>query len=141
MEGQSSYALDLADQSYDWYRYAAIKARRFYRLSETIQILTSTAIPVSAVIMTTNTVVPAVLGATTVVVTGLRSVFHWHDDYLRFSEAREAVEAERRLFLTGSPPYDEADMREKNLATAITKIEQREMLAWKKVAAPRKRQK
>jgi hypothetical protein len=82
-----------------------------------------------------NTLVPAALGSAVVMITGLRSVFHWHENYLRFSHAREAVEAERRRLRTGATPYDDHQTRETVLAEAITRIEQEEMGHWLKVAA------
>lgn len=137
-EGGSSagYALELADGSYAWYRYAAIKARRYYRATETLQLIVSAAIPVSAVLIRERAEIPAVLGGIIVVITGLRSIFHWHDDYIRFSEAREAVEAERRLYLTHSEPYDDPATRDQKLANSITRIEQKEMGTWIKIARP-----
>jgi hypothetical protein len=84
-----------------------------------------------------NARLPAVLGGLVVVITGLRSTFHWQDDYLRFSQAREAVEAERRLYLTGSRPYDDESTRDRNLAASVSRIEQREMGTWVQLASPR----
>ncbi|MGX1810832.1 DUF4231 domain-containing protein [Nocardia sp. NPDC055321] len=132
------YALKLANSSYEWYRGAAIKARRYHRLTEVLQLVCSAAIPVCVVLIDGNTAVPAVLGAVVVVITGLRASFHWHDDYLRFSQAREAVEAQRRLFHTGAYPYD-SDTCEEVLAKAVTQIEQNEMGSWLKIAQPQNR--
>lgn len=137
----SSYALGLADNSYEWYRRAAIKARRFYRLSETAQVVAASSIPVCAVLMPESAKISAILGALVALITGLRSIFHWHDDYLRFSEAREAIEAERRNYITHAEPYEDESTRERNLAVAVTRIEQREMDSWKRVASPRRRPK
>lgn len=134
---ESAYAIKLADDSYDWYLRAAIKARRYYRLSETLQLVISAAIPVAAVLSPGNATAPAVLGAVLVVLTGLRSVFHWHDDYLRFSSAREAVEAERRRYLTDAEPYRDPHTKDATLITAITRIERQEMDVWIKIAARR----
>lgn len=131
------YAMRVANGSYDWYSNAAVKARRYFRLTETLLLLVSASIPVSAVISSRNTVVPAILGGVIVVITGLRSVFHWQDDYLRFSEAREAVEAERRLYYTGASPYAEPATRDQILAAGVTRIEQREMGTWVQLASPR----
>src|SRR2546421_5262071 len=100
-------------------------------------LLISAAIPVSAVISPEDAQVPAVLGGVIVVITGLRSVFHWQDDYLRFSEAREAVEAERRLYHTGAEPYHDPDTRDRILTSSITRIEQREMGTWVQLASAR----
>jgi methylphosphotriester-DNA--protein-cysteine methyltransferase len=71
------------------------------------------------------------------VLTGLRSIFHWKDNYLRFSGAREAVEAERRLYLTRAKPYDNDATRDQVLAAAVSRVEQEEMQGWIKVAAER----
>jgi hypothetical protein len=131
------YAISLANGSYDWYRAAAIKARRYFRLTECLQLLVSAAIPVSAVISVDNAKIPAVLGGVVVILTGLRSVFHWQDDYLRFSQAREAVEAERRRYLTKTRPYDDEATRDKRLAGAVTRIEQQEMGVWVQLASTR----
>ncbi|MFG1672386.1 DUF4231 domain-containing protein [Streptomyces sp. Y7] len=131
------YAMRLANGSYDWYHGAAVRARRNFRLSETLLLLVSAAIPVSAVLWSRNAEIPAVLGGVVVVITGLRSVFHWQDDYLRFTEAREAVEAERRLYHTGAEPYAVPATRDQALAAAVTRIEQREMGTWVQLAGPR----
>ncbi|MFF6994813.1 DUF4231 domain-containing protein [Streptomyces sp. NPDC008313] len=131
------YAMDVADGSYAWYRTAAIKARRYFRLTEVLQLLLSAAIPVSAVLRPGNAQIPAVLGGLVVVITGLRSAFHWQDDYLRFSQAREAVEAERRLYRTRSVPYDNEATRNRNLVHSVTRIEQQEMGTWVQLASPR----
>ncbi|WP_433731405.1 DUF4231 domain-containing protein [Nocardia sp. CA-129566] len=130
------YALTVADGSYEWYRHAAIKARRYHRVTEVLQLLVSAAIPVAAVLLRGNTDIPAVLGSVLVVIGGLRAQFHWHDNYLRFSQAREAVEAERRLYHTQSGPYADPDTRDAVLASAVTTIEQKEMSAWLKIATP-----
>ncbi|MEV6428808.1 DUF4231 domain-containing protein [Nocardia sp. NPDC051463] len=130
----AQYVLELAEGSYEWYRQAALKARRYHRLTEILQLVGSATIPLSAVLLEGNTAVPATLGAAVVVITGLRSAFHWHEDYLRFNQAREAVEAERRLYRTGAEPYNVASSRDQLLAKAVTAIEQREMGAWLKIA-------
>ncbi|WP_412515540.1 DUF4231 domain-containing protein [Actinomadura madurae] len=135
---ESAYVLTLADDSYRWYQRAAQKARRYYRLTEVLQLVLSSAIPISAVLSPKNAIVPAILGSLVVILTGLRSIFHWHDDYIRFSEAREAVEAERRLYLTKTEPYNDDLTRDGLLAQSVTEIEQREMSAWIKIAKPRK---
>ena len=131
------YAMSIANGSYNWYRTAAIRSRRWYRLSETSVLVVSAAIPATAAIGPHNAIAPAVLGSVVVILSGLRAIFHWQDNYLRFSSAREAVEAERRLYNTGAEPYDEAETRDQVLATAISRIEQAEMGGWLKVAERR----
>ena len=133
---EPGYAQRLADGSYRWYQTAAKRARRAYKIMETLLLLVSASIPVSAVV-SNSAVTPAILGSVTVVLAGARAVFHWQENYLRFSEAREAVEAERRLYHTWSIPYDDAETRDATLVKAVTHIEQSEMQGWLRVAVTR----
>jgi uncharacterized protein DUF4231 len=129
--------MGLADASYEWYRTHAVRSRRNFKISETVLIVVAAAVPTSAVLLPDDTTVPAILGAVIVVLTGLRSIFHWQDNFLRFSGAREAVEAERRLYITRAKPYDDDSTKEQVLAAAISRIEQQEMRGWVEVAAAR----
>jgi hypothetical protein len=132
-----SFALNLADDSYEWYKTAAIRSRKVYRLSETALLVISASIPVVAAIKPHSAIVPAILGAIVVVLSGMRGLFHWHDNYLRFSAARESVESERRLYYTGAKPYDDPSTRDQNLAASVSLIERTEMASWTKIASER----
>jgi hypothetical protein len=131
----SGYAMGVADASYDWYRSAAIRSRRLHRSSAVALQIVAAAIPVAAVVWPRNSLAPALLGAVIIVLTGLRSTFDWQENYLRFSGAREAVEAERRLYQTGANPYTDESVRDRILVTRITRIERNEMNAWFTIAA------
>lgn len=133
---EPSYGLKLANGSYEWYQYAAIRSRRAYRISETAILVISAAIPASAAIQN-DARLSAVLGAVIVILSGLRTVFHWHDNYLRFNGAREAIEAQRRLYHTGAKPYDNPATRDQILAAEVSRIEQEEMAGWIKIASER----
>jgi hypothetical protein len=137
LPAEPSYAMALATQSYHWYQQHAVSSRRAYKCLETALLIVAAAIPTSAAITPHNVIVPAVLGAVVVILSGLRSVFHWQDNYLRFSGAREAVEAERRLYKTGAAPYADETSKDQILAAAVSRIEQQEMAGWVKVAAAR----
>jgi hypothetical protein len=135
-----SYAMKLANDSYEWYRVHASRSRRNYKVSETALVVFAAAVPTSAVVVPHDVTIPAVFGAVVVVLTGLRSIFHWQDNYLRFSAAREAVEAERRGYNTAAEPYGDMGSRDRFLAAAVTRIEQEEMRGWIRVAAERPKQ-
>ena len=134
---QAAYAMGLADESYNWYKIAEIRSRRYYRVSEVALLAFSAAVPATVAIAPDHPVFPAILGSLVVVIAGARTIFHWQENYIRFSRAREAVEAERRSYHTLSPPYDRPHTREQVLAAAITRIEQDEMGDWTKVATER----
>lgn len=138
-EATVGYALSLADDSYAWYLGAAIRSRRAYKISETSLLGVTAAVPISAVIWPDSSLVPAIFGSVAVFIAGLRAIFHWHDNYLRFTAAREAIEAERRRYRTEDHPYDDASSRDRRLAEAVTRIEQEEMSAWIRIAAEKPR--
>ncbi|MEV5655261.1 DUF4231 domain-containing protein [Streptomyces sp. NPDC052291] len=129
--------MTLANDSYEWYKSRAIRTRRTFRACETAVLVISSSIPLSVIFFSGNTTIPAVLGVAVVVLSGLRSIFHWQDNYLRFSAAREAVEAERRRYYTGTDPYGDPLTRDKALAAEVTRIEQGEMNSWMEVARER----
>ena len=135
--GSVGYAMRIADGSHAWYEAHAIRSRHLFKTTETATLVVAAAIPVAAAVNPDNALVPAVLGAVVGILTGCRSIYHWQDNYLRFSRAREAVEAERRLYLTTSGPYAGDVDRDALLVAMITKIEQDEMSGWIKVAASR----
>jgi Protein of unknown function (DUF4231) len=133
----SDYAVGLANDSYEWYRTHAIRARRNFRVAEIILLVVAAAVPTSAVVVPHNATVPAILGAIVVVLSGLRSLFHWQDNYVRFSGAREAIEGERRGYKTGAKPYDDPHTRDQVLVAAVSRIEQDEMRGWTGLASER----
>jgi len=129
-----SYAMTVADRSYEWYVIASKRSRRCHRLSEFALIVLSAAIPFAAVIAPKRPVVSAIIGSILVILAGVRAIFHWQENYLRFSQAREAVEAERRLYRVGSAPYTDSETRDAELIRAVTRIEHDEMGHWIQIA-------
>jgi Protein of unknown function (DUF4231) len=132
-----TYAMGIANGSYEWYKTHAIRSKNLYRISETAILIVSASIPAAAATNIHSAIIPAILGALAVILSGLRAVFNWQENYLRFSGAREAVEAQRRLYYTNSQPYDDSATREQVLAASVSRIEQEEMGGWIKVASER----
>jgi hypothetical protein len=136
-DGDEGYAMTVATDSFNWYKSHAIRARRSFKAAEMALLVGAACVPTSAVLWPENATVPAVLGGLVVILAGLRSIFHWQENYLRFSSAREAVEAERRLYRTSAPPYDNPASRDQVLVAAVSRIEQEEMRGWIEVAQER----
>jgi hypothetical protein len=134
-ENRDQYALKIANASYAWYRTAAIRSRRAFRATEVLIIIFGAAVPVSVLLWPRAPILPGVLGSAVVVLTGVRAVFHWQENYLRFSRSREAVEAERRAYHTAAAPYDDSGTRAQRLVASVTRIEQEEMGKWLQLSA------
>ena len=135
-ERDSAYALNIANGSHLWYETAAKRSRRLHRVAELAIISTSALIPLSIAAYPQLVLVPAVLGSVVTLASGARATFHWHENYLRFSRAREAVEGERRKYRTRAAPYDNEELRDQLLVTEISRIEQDEMGQWLHLSKP-----
>ncbi|MET7879835.1 DUF4231 domain-containing protein [Micromonospora profundi] len=134
---QDSYAVGIADASHRWYVIASKRSRRAHRVADVGAVVISASIPVAAVIAPGLPALTAVLGSVLVVIAGVRAIYHWSENYLRFSRAREEVEEQRRLFHVLAAPYDDPATRDEELVKAITRIEQAEMGQWTQVAVGR----
>jgi hypothetical protein len=135
---RDAYAADLASDSFEWYKSHAIRSRRWYRFADSLLLALSSLIPVASLLVHDNATYPGLLGAAVVIVSGLKPIFHWHENYLRFSAAREAIEGERRLFHLRAAAYEVEATRAQELAAAVSRIEQEEMRGWLRIASPRR---
>jgi hypothetical protein len=136
MESASSTdAQRIADESYEWYRRHAIRARRLSRTVDCLQIVLAALIPLGAAALPGNTLLPAAIGAVLAMLAGVRGIFHWQENYVRFSQARESVERERRNYAFEISPYDLAKDRAGTLVARVTDIESSEMGAWSTLLA------
>jgi hypothetical protein len=131
--------LDVANESFEWYKSHAIRTRRADRISELAILACSTSIPVATSLLHHSSGFSAIAGGAVALLTGCRSAFKWHDNYLRFSRAREAIEGERRQFRTRSVPYDDVVERGRLLVAAVTRIERNEMYSWLRIQDGRNR--
>jgi hypothetical protein len=137
----SPYAIGIADASYQWYVLASKRSKRAHRIADVGAVAISAAIPVAAVIAPEMPELTAVLGAVLVIIVGTRTIFHWPENYLRFSRAREAVEEQRRLYHVAAAPYDDPATRDRELVKEVTRIEQSEMGQWAQIVDARTVQK
>lgn len=93
-------ALAVALEELQWYRRAAARARVANRASEVLLLLMSAATTVAAA-LSAIAWVTAVLAAGSLILTGLRKSFDWHENWVsftaRWSELRSVVNQYRLL--------------------------------------------
>ena len=94
-------------------------------------------VPVSAVV--TEPWVTALIGAIVVVLTGLRSIFSWQEDWLRFTEAWQQLQFARTLYVNRLPPYDDDATRAARLIARVQDIQSAETRGWLSLRAADKR--
>lgn len=87
-------ALAMALHELEWYRRAAGRARTANRLSEVVLLMMSAATTVAAALSAVAWLT-ATLAAGSLIVTGLRKTFDWHDNWVsfmaRWSELRPVI--------------------------------------------------
>src|SRR5689334_16827400 len=120
--------LELLDVQYGWYRSRAIRAGKLYKALEVTLLVFAALVPVSAVV--TESWVTALIGAVVVVLTGLRSIFSWQDDWLRFTEAWQQLAFARTLYVNGMPPYENPATCESLLVRKVQEIQTAEVRGW-----------
>ncbi|WP_213454862.1 DUF4231 domain-containing protein [Rhizomonospora bruguierae] len=104
----AAVALSTATDLRDWYARQAGRARLGHRVTELGVIVLGAAVPLAAALRLGGAVA-AVLGAGIVVLTGIRGLYQWHENWLAFTRVRLALETELALFAVGAAPYDGPD--------------------------------
>jgi hypothetical protein len=120
--------LSILETQYAWYRGHARSAGMYYKGLEIAVLVAAALIPVSAVV--TDRWVTALLGAVVVVLTGLRSIFTWQENWLRFTEAWQQLQFARTRYVHGLPPYDDPATRDATLVQRVQEIQRSETKGW-----------
>jgi len=107
-----SYARTEAERVFRWYERNARSSRYRFQISEMFLLAASAAVPVAGIMTPNNARPAAIIGAAVVVLTGFRSVFHFHDNWTRFAATCAVVKAELRLYEASVEPYDIPDTRD-----------------------------
>jgi Protein of unknown function (DUF4231) len=133
----SPTALDEARGSFAWYERNAKISRLRYQISEVVLVCVAAAVPIAGILTPSDARLPAVLGAVVVALTGLRAIFHWRDNWMRFSLASGAIKAEVRLYQLGADPYSDPASRDAVLVRNINSVEHSETSGWMSLAGPK----
>jgi len=134
-DDSKSLALRDFDKLTSWYSFQGSRARQGHHLIEVLVILVGASVSVVALALPGNAIPVATLGGVVVVLTGLRQLFHWHENYVRFTAACQALKQERRKYMVGEPPYDDPTMRDRHLIQVMNNIEAKETQGWTQLMA------
>ena len=125
-----SPASRVCDDLIAWYGTHAARARDRYRILEIALLIVGASISVAALTWPGNGVPAAVLGGIVVVLTGLRQVFHWQENYVRFTRVWQTLKQERRRYDVGEPPYNDPALRDRKLMEVVNTVEAQETQGW-----------
>jgi hypothetical protein len=129
-------ALREARSLLNWYVNNAKRSRLEYQVSEVVLLAAAAAVPVAGILTPDDARAAAIIGAVVVMLTGFRAVFHWHDNWLRFTGAGAALKSEIRLYQAGVPPYHDPATREAVLMDKVNATELTETSEWSSLSAP-----
>jgi hypothetical protein len=129
--------LALLDAQYTWYRSHAVRAGQRHKVLEVTLLVFAALVPVSAVV--TEPWVTALIGAIVVVLTGMRSIFSWQEDWLRFTEAWQQLQFARTLYVNRLPPYDDDATRVTRIVNRVQEVQAAETSGWLALRAADKR--
>ena len=125
-----SPASRVCDDLIAWYGTHAARARDRYRILEMALLIVGASISVAALAWPGNGVPAAVLGSIVVVLTGLRQVFHWQENYVRFTRVWQTLKQERRRYDVGEPPYNDPALRDRKLMDVVNTVEAQDTQGW-----------
>ena len=125
-----SPASRVCDDLIAWYGTHAARARDRYRILEIALLIVGASISVAALTWPGNGVPAAVLGGIVVVLTGLRQVFHWQENYVRFTRVWQTLKQERRRYDVGEPPYNDPALRDRKLMDVVNTVEAQDTQGW-----------
>jgi hypothetical protein len=121
-------ALALALEELQWYRRAAARARTANQVTEVLLLLMTAATTVAAALAVTAWVT-AVLAAGSLILTGLRKSFDWHENWVsfttRWSELRSMVHQYRLL-----PDERRDEEARQHLVSGVDEIVRTETGGW-----------
>jgi hypothetical protein len=131
-----SYARSEAERVFRWYVRNAKASRFRFRISEMILLAATATVPVAGILAPGDARPAAIIGAAVLVLTGFRSLFHFHDNWTRFSGTCALINAELRLYEAAVAPYDVPATRDEILLRKINSAELTETARWMELPPP-----
>lgn len=114
-----------------WYAAEARRSKISFQTLELAGVLAAAAIP-TAVALGAGGAVSAVLGGCLVLIAGMRQVFDWHENWIRFARVSRWIEREVALFCAGLEPYQDPDQAVSRLVRAVSEIVRTDIEQWEK---------
>ncbi len=123
-----SVALGILEGSLRWYARSAWNSKIRYLASESALLLVGALIPAAAA-FTSDPRVTAGLGVLVVVLTGMRQLFRWRENWIRNTDTCSRLSTERTLYAVRERPYNGDDC-DQQLVTRVRYIEAAATETW-----------
>ena len=120
---------DYVRRTWEWYAKRARVSRWAHQTLEFANLLIASAIPATLALGMPQAIA-AVLGACIVLCGGLRQIFDWHDNWIRFAQVKAEIEQQVARFGTGLAPYSRSETADRALVAAVNDIVQADLAGW-----------
>jgi hypothetical protein len=120
---------DYVTRTWRWYAGRARISRWAHHTLELVNLLLAAAIP-ATLALGAPAAVPALFGAGVVVCGGLRQIFDWHPNWIRFTQVKSEIERQVALFGAALPPYVRSEHAARTLVAAINETIQADLAGW-----------
>ncbi|WP_433796263.1 DUF4231 domain-containing protein [Actinoplanes sp. CA-252034] len=120
---------DYVRRTWDWYARRARASRWAHHGLELVNLLMASAIP-ATLALGLPPAIAAVLGAGVVLCGGLRQIFDWHQNWIRFAQVRSEIEQQVARFGAGLVPYARAEAADRALVASVNDIVQADLAGW-----------
>jgi uncharacterized protein DUF4231 len=121
--------LDRLEWQADWYEKNANRSRLSFQTLKVIQILAAALVPVMAT-LSYPAWITASLGGSVVLVEGIQGAFKFHDNWIGYRNAHEALIREKYLFLAHADAYAMAPDPHRLLAEHVEAVSGEEHAGW-----------
>lgn len=128
------------DEEIDWYSRHRARNRILYHFLKALQILAAALVPVltSSIGISGSAALIAGLGVFIVVAEGIQQLGRFHENWIRFSLAAEALKRERRLYLSHAGVYSAVETRDTLLAERLEDVLSSETNQWANTVSKRR---
>jgi hypothetical protein len=135
-ERAADLTMEALDGQLDYFEGKSKQAKRCYQWLRVATVVVAAAIPVVAA-AGGDPVISAVLGALIVVFEGIQQVFQCHERWVDFRSNINALESEKRLFLTRAGPYAEMGAPGRTFSERFEAIMNADSVTWRATAGPK----
>lgn len=131
----NEYMTKRVDDQINWYDKKSIKAQKYYKLFQIIEIILASTIPVLSIFSTNNIIVAtsiAICGGLIAIIESITRLYKFHENWIEYRTTSELLKYHKFLYITKTYPYnDSVDTIENIFIKNIENIISSENNNWK----------
>ena len=115
-----------------WYDRKTGKAQKWFKLLRSAQIITAALVPVTALIFRDEALIPGLLGALILILSGFQELGAYQRNWLKYRATCETLRHEKYFYLGRVGPYDglDEDDAQKELVNRVEALVSEEHAQW-----------